>query len=204
MDEGIDLKKLLFWMFGIALAIILFFSDNIWGFYRFKSICAEQGGLRVAEPLERNVGWMVKAGHVTYVEFPVGIPSVAFVRYRNERDGILYDVYKTQREKISEVGYEQRLADVRNPVIYEYRWSRHALRNEIRMSSVLREVIDLRSGKVVSTYRTFSYSEFEPSRTPLAAPSGVTCPDDPPRIDEKTGKTLPSLLSLAFYQMFKN
>jgi len=197
-------KKTSLWTLGIALVIVLFFSDNIWGYYRFKSMCEREGGLRINQPLERDVGWTVNTGHIAYVRFPLSIQGVAFVRYRNKRDGLLYDVYRVHEKNMNDDGYVQQPADSSKPVIYEYRLTQEKLRDEIRMTTVTQDVIDLRTGSISASYKTFGYSEFEPSRTPLAAPSGISCPRDVPEIDEKTGETLPSLVYLAFSRMFKN
>jgi len=143
-------------------------------------------------------------GHIAYVRGSLSIQGVAFVRYRNEDDGLLYDVYRSQKRNMNDDGYIQQPADSSRPVIYEYRLTQEKLRDEIRMTTVTQDVIDLRTGNISASYKTFGYSEFEPSRTPLAAPSGVSCPSDVPKIDEKTGKMLPSLESLAFLRMFKN
>ncbi len=185
-----------------VLAIALFFFSNIRGYYRFKEICARDGGVRVYQPLERNVGWTVGGGRMQDTGMPVVFPEVAFVRYRNEKDGQWYDVYRVPKLKVGDDGFAQQTADLSKPVVYAYGWHQEDLKDELRMSTAVYEVIDLRTSKIAATYTTFGYSKFEPSNTLLAAPSGEECPEDVIRRDESTGKNFPLKRELAFSAMF--
>lgn len=185
------------------LVLALAFSDNIWGFVRFKSICGADGGLRTYKSLERSVGWIVREGNISYVLAPLNMPEVAFVRYRDEQDGQLYDVHREVRKIVSDPGYSRRPADQKIPVIYEYRWSQTKLEDELRLSTMLHEVVDLRTGSVAMTYRTFSYEQFDPSRALLGSPSAVDCPNDVLRKDPREGIILPTLFELAFSSAFE-
>ena len=193
---------LLMWPAGIVLAIALYFSSNIQGYYRFKEICARDGGVRVYQPLERNVGWTVGGGRMLDTGYVVHFSEVAFVRYRNEKDGQWYDVYRVPKLKVGDGGFAQQPADWNKPVIYEYRSWQRDLQDELRMSTVVVEAIDLRTSKANASYTTFGYSKFEPSNTLLAAPSGEACPEDFLRTDRNTGKLLPLKRELAFQSMF--
>jgi hypothetical protein len=193
---------LLLWPVGLVLAIALFFASNIRGYYRFKEICARDAGVRVYQPLERNVGWTVGGGRMLDTALPVRYPEVAFVRYRNEKDGNWFDVYRVPKLKVGDDGFAQQPADLSKPVIYEYRWHHEVLNDELRMSATLYEVIDLRTSKNAATYTTFGYSKFDRDKTLLAAPSGVGCPEDFPQTDPKTGMYLPLKQDLAFSSMF--
>lgn len=200
-----NLKKLLtilIWPIGLVLVITLFFASNIRGYYRFKEICARDSGVRVYQPLERNVGWTVGRGRMQDTGMPAIYPEVAFVRYRNEKDGQWYDVYRVPKLKVGDDGLAQQPADMSKPVIYEYRWHHEVLKDELRMSATLNEVIDLRNSKIAATYTTFGYSKFDRDKTLLAAPSGMRCPEDFPQADPKTGINLPLKEELAFSSMF--
>lgn len=194
--------KFIAWPAGIALLIGFYFSDNIRGYYRFKEICEKDAGLHVYQPLERNVGWTVRGGQISDTGMPVYINEVAFVRYRNEKDGNLYDVYRAPKLKAGDPGYAQQPADMSKAILYEYRSVHKDLSDEVRMGAWVMEFIDLRSSKIVATYSAFSYSKFNPNSTILGAGSGEFCPDDVFRRDPTTGKALPMKRDLAISSMF--
>src|SRR5437868_10592772 len=73
------MKKFLIFISIIFLSIFAFFFSNIKGYYRFKQYCEAEGGLRVYEPLERNVGWAAKDKE--HAAFTSVLDSVGFVRY---------------------------------------------------------------------------------------------------------------------------
>ncbi|MFZ5566549.1 MAG: hypothetical protein ACOY95_06070 [Pseudomonadota bacterium] len=195
-------SKILIWPVGIALVLVLYFSDNIRGYYRFKEICAKDAGLHVYQPLERNVGWMVSGGRMYDTAIPVNFKEVAFVRYHDEKDGNWYDVYRAPKLKVGDPGYARQPADLSKPVVYEFRFTQGGLENEVRMGFGVDEVIDLRTSKTAATYKVFSYGKFNPDNTILAAPSGEACPDDVFRRDPATGKALPMKRDLAYASMF--
>lgn len=194
--------KFLTWALGVVLFIGLYFSGNIRGYYRFKEICEMQAGLHVYQPLERNVGWTVRGGRVEDTGMPVYINEVAFVRYRNEKDGNLYDVYRVPKLKVGDPGYAQQPADMSRAVLYEYKSVHKDLKDEVRMGAWVMEFIDLRTSKIAATYSEFSYSKFNPNNTILGAGSGEFCPDNVIRTDPKTGKYLPMKRDLAISSMF--
>lgn len=196
-------KNKLGWCAAILLSVGLLFFDNIRGYYRFKAVCRAQGGAHVSQLLERNVGWRVSGGHISEARFPLSFDEVAFVRYKNEQDGLERDVYRVEKKSVTDLGYVEKPADIRLPVIYEYRFDIKDLQSETRLSTAVNEVIDLRTSAQAAVYTMFIYSEFEPSRTLLAAPSLVTCPDDTVRLDPKNGKPFPRSVELAFKNFFK-
>ena len=197
------LLKLTAWPVGIALLIGLYFLDNIRGYYRFKEICEKEAGLHVYQPLDRNVGWSVTEGRIEATGFPVGFNEVAFVRYRKEKDGNLYDVYRVPKLKVGDPGYAEQLADGSKAVVYQYHVQLiHDLPNEIRMGANHYEITDLRTAQLAVRYSGFGYSKFNPDRTILGAPSGEGCPDDIAVRDPKTGKTLPSKIQIALVSAF--
>jgi hypothetical protein len=202
---NIAIKKILkksIWIVSIVFTIGLYFSNNIWGYYRFKEICAKEAGLKVYQPLERNVGWLVRGGQMYDTGIPVNFKDVAFVRYHDEKDGNWYDVYRVPKLKVGDPGYARQPADMSKPVVYEYRSIHKRLPEEIRMGSWVTEFIDLRTSQLVATYKVLSYSKFNPDNTILAAPSGEACPDDVIRTDPKTGKYFPLKRDLAYSSMF--
>ncbi|KQV96606.1 MULTISPECIES: hypothetical protein [unclassified Roseateles] len=196
-------RRKLIWCGSVVLAVGLLFADNLWGYYRFKTVCAAQGGMHGNQLLERDAGWMVREGHVASVRYPLSFEAVKFVRYRNEQDGLTYDVYRQEKHTVTDPGYVETAANLNEPVFYEHRFRLEDVPNELRLRSSSHEVIDLRTSEVIASYRTFLFSQFEQSRTLLAAPSLVHCPDDTLRIDPKTGKNMPGLMDQAFASLFK-
>lgn len=77
-------------LMSIPVVILLFFSSNIYGYFRFKHYCATEGGLKVYEKIERNVGWLAEsralAGNAAMID------GVLFGRYQDRRENIMYDV----------------------------------------------------------------------------------------------------------------
>jgi hypothetical protein len=160
------LSKIFIWPLGIALAIGLYFSENIRGYYRFKEICAKEGGLKVYQPLEKGVGWQIpnscKECKEKYVDgFPGALSEVKFIRL-NQRDTLeLVDRYKdTTKPKNTYDPYKEAVADMSDPVRYELREKRTNVWNEIRLSVDQFEVVDLRVNQVVVAYKDYSYRNF--------------------------------------------
>jgi hypothetical protein len=194
--------KILVWPVCIALAIGLFFADNIKGYYRFKELCATEAGLKVYQPLERDVGWFADGD--IYSAIPMtSYDAVAFVRYHNTNEDKWYDVHRAKRLKVSDLDYTQQPADLSKPVVYQSRViNHHDLPNEVRMGAQVTEFIDLRVNQLVASYTILGYSKFNPQNTLLAAPSGIGCPEQGGGIDPKTGKQLPTHKRLAISSIF--
>ena len=197
--------KILIWPVGFALAIGLFFASNIRGYYRFKEICANEAGLHIYQPLERNVGWTVSEGRMVDTGFMVQFNEVAFVRYHDEKDGNWYDVYRAKKLKVGDDGYARQPADLSKPVVYKYQTQLvHGMPNELRMGASYTDIFDLRIEKIVLRYSKFSYSKFDQKNTILAAPSGIGCPESFAQTDPKTGKLVPSTETMALISAFAN
>lgn len=194
--------KFVIWPLSVALLMGLYFLDNIRGYYRFKEICEKDAGLHIYRPLERNVGWTVSGGKIYGTGFVVQFNEVAFVRYRNEKDGNLYDVFRAPKLKVGDPGYAQQPADVSKAAVYKFDVQTIDLPNEVRLGAQHFDVTDLRSGKAAARYSRFSYGKFNPDNTILGAPSGESCPEDFAKTDPKTGRSVPSKMVLAFISAF--
>ncbi len=197
------ITKILTWSAGVILLLGLYFADNIKGYYRFKKLCEQEGGLRLYQPLERDVGWLSDGDSITEAASMTYLEAVAFMRYRNKEDGQWYDVYRVKRLKVSDLGYAQRPADLSKPVVYQRKWSTKEIPNEIRMGITKEEFFDLRTKKLVASYTLLGYSQFDQDKTILAAPSGIACPIGGGGTDPRTGKTIPSHQTLAIESIFK-
>lgn len=159
----------------IFIGVGFFFASNIYGYFRFKSYCSNEGGLRVYEPLEKNVGWFAKdkydamqaAGYLKYV---------GFVRYKDEEDGNTYDLRYLGGDAQYDWAFEKKPSDESKPLVYKWHFvSYQSIDNEIRLNRFGYEVYDLKENKLSARYYMYEYSKLEPSHTIFSAPSSITC-----------------------------
>ena len=163
---------------GIALAAGLagwHFADNIRGYYRFKEVCGKEAGLWVSTKLDKDVGWWSEHDHIGYARIAAESQSVAFVRYRDSKDGNLYDVRYESGSRSDESSYQRVPADLGRPVIYSWKYINEAVAGELRLGRSGYEIRDARSKQLVARFYYFGYSKFAPDRTILASPSGEAC-----------------------------
>jgi hypothetical protein len=159
------LNRKLFWLLAACLAIPVYFSSNIWGYYRFKQMCSKEGGLKIIEPLEKGVGWRArtecsdcKEGYRDQNHYPT-LNGIAFLRFQDEKNGELTDmVLIPPSQPRGQYTEKRNPADLSKAVVYEYRDIRKKLKDEIRLNSSEFQVVDLRSGKIVVTNKNFSYN----------------------------------------------
>jgi hypothetical protein len=130
---------MLAWPLGIALVIGLYFSENIWGHYRFKVMCAKEGGLKVYQPLVKGAGWKTEKGSRNW---PLSYFFAGFTRYSNE-DGQLMDVRLVSGQKTNYFAkdFSESSADFSKQPIYEFRESYEKLANETRLSEPVRNFV---------------------------------------------------------------
>lgn len=189
------------WPIAITLLLGWYFADNFKGYYRFKALCSEQGGLKVYQPLERDVGWFEEDGRMNEA-YMLNFEAVAFIRYHNEAEGHWYDVYRSQKLKVGDAGFAQQPADLNKPVVYQRKWSGKDMPNEIRLGISTEEFIDLRTSEVVVTYTQLGYRPFEKGL--FGGHGGMGCPELGGGTDPKTGKRILSNGELAVLSAFKS
>lgn len=190
---------------GISvLAVLIFFFDNIKGYYRFKQLCDEHQELIVYKKLEPNVGWQVdtnksisRDGIDSYLYF---IPQIKFFRFQDRNERINHKIYdgryvgtdrvpyeqfnhfvrsKLDDEREDPKNYEFLLANFDEKVVYQLeRFSEH-VPNESRVSRSGYRLRDLRANRVVVVLESIGYSLFEQDKTLLAAPWPVSCRPEP-------------------------
>ena len=173
-ELAMSVLKLAIWPLAAALVIGLYFAGNIKGYYRFKKICGEQAGLKIYQPLKKNVGWITSEGHYSG---PITLYYGAYSRFQKEKDGLLYDATLAPKKKISDLGVTFLIANTEINPKYELRVTRDVLPEELRLAKNTTQVIDLENGKIALTYIHFDFSTFEQAKTILAASSGETCPE---------------------------
>lgn len=100
------MKKFLIIISIIFLSIFAFFFSNIKGYYRFKQYCEAEGGLRVYEPLEKNVGWL--ADDFENARLVALLDRGDFVRYTDKNGREIYDMRYLGGNPVSDSSYEKK------------------------------------------------------------------------------------------------
>lgn len=167
------LHKTVIALIGIPILILIFFIPNIYGYFQFKSYCASEGGLRVYEQLEKNVGW--QTDDYESAQMAAQINHVAFVRYNDKKDGNSYDLKFIGGYPINEKTFDKKPADEKRPVKYKYEDKNQNYKNELRLrkSSVI--VTDVNTSKILVSYSWLNYSVYDRANTVLDGPSNIDC-----------------------------
>ena len=176
----------------VPLLTMLYFFDNIRGYYRFKELCQQEKQLVITSKLKRDVGWQVDLKEIVsrdYVFQIAGLPYIKFVRFRDWEDHQLYDVYyvgtkfrigdgEASRQIDWRKYYEVRPANLENQVVYKWEFFNEKLTTEVRMSRSGYRFTDLRTNQIVFSITELGYSTFDRNHTLLDAPSGNVCGND--------------------------
>lgn len=178
MTGKYKLPKWVWLVLLIPLLIGLYFAENIKGQIRFMQYCWKEGGLKVYEPLERDVGWWAED-----LESAKAIASrhpVAFVRYRDdEGDGKGYDVRYIGGSFRDESSYQISPADYENPIELFSKFYFVRMENELRLSKKKYEVYSFEKNELLAGYYVFVYSQYDLDNSFMGAPSNVYCPNVP-------------------------
>jgi hypothetical protein len=157
----------------IPLLIGLYFFDNIKGYYRFKQYCEREGGLRVYESLEKNVGWMAD-GHWEARAASL-LNHVEFVRYRDKNDKKNYDLKYLGGDSQRNTSYEIKPEDISKVPIYLWADVSRSVHGELRMRNFGYEISRVSDSKIMARYYSFSYSKLDRDKTLLDMPSNIYC-----------------------------
>ena len=110
-------KKIVIVFGAILLLIGLIFFENIYGYYRFQWYCSSEGGLKVYEKLEKDVGWMADDYYTALEVFL--LEDVKFVRFSDKKNKELkYDLYYKGGKRRSRKSYETREVDPSQKIKY--------------------------------------------------------------------------------------
>ncbi len=156
----------------IPLIICLIFFSNIKGYFRFKHYCEAEGGLRVYEKLERNMGWWAKDKN--YAQIAALVNGVGFVRYKDE-NGNLFDLRYLGGNSQDDNSFETLPANEINNLIYRFEYINGNLPNEIRLGRSGFEISDYTSNKILARFYMFGYANFNRDRTLLDMRSSTGC-----------------------------
>ncbi len=167
--------KILIWPLGIALAIGLYFSENIRGHYRFKQMCAKDGGVRIITPIE--IGSIHEAENLGRAEAIAAIRGVLAARTVDDKSGALVDV-----RLASGVGgtpsavFETLPADKSRPARYKWIWINQKMERQQRSSRSGWEVYDIVTNELVLSDYLYGYATFDPKTVLGGGPGGAACP----------------------------
>lgn len=166
------MKKLLIIICVIFLSVFAFFFSNIKGYYRFKQYCEAEGGLRVYEPLERNVGWL--ADDKSEAMAAAQLQDVAYVRYYDNSQRA-FDVRYKGGFFLNQSSYEIYPSNM--DALPTYHWVNNSveLKSEHRLHLYGKEVYGLKDKKMVARYYIYGYEVFNRSKTILDMPSEEVC-----------------------------
>ncbi len=158
------------WPVGLVLAIALFFSSNIRGYYRFKEICLKNAGLHVYVPLMRDVGWVARE-----IDAPLLLhfyKEIPFVRHSTDGHTFKDLVRTSDRSSASDNGFRTISPDPSKQPIYSYQTVLENVANELRIYKRGAIVTEVASGKVVATFQDYIYRIFETNWGPA---EGTSC-----------------------------
>jgi len=158
----------------IPLLIGLFFFSNFKGYYRFKNYCANEGGLRVYEQLNRDAGWWAESRYDAQVV--AQLKYVEFVRYIDKKDGNAYDLRYVGGNPQRDSSFESIPSDVKKQIKYKWVRIRDDIEDEIRLKKFGHQVLDAASDKILVSYYVLRYEIFDSQHLPLEVATMRFCP----------------------------
>ena len=174
MTEGAAMKlpsKTVIILISIPIVILLFFSSNIYGYFRFKSYCSNEGGLRVYEKLERNVGWWAKDKYAAMETS--SLDGVGFVRFTGLENKDYDLLVEGNRDSLNP---NYHIEDSNDSKVVIYRLDIEKSKTVVyEPSSVTYKTVRIRDDKIMSEFKVFYYSFFNSDRTPLNANQRFSC-----------------------------
>lgn len=159
----------------VPFLILLFFSSNIYGYFRFKHYCSSEGGLRVYEKLERNAGWWAKNKY--YAQIAASLDGVGFVRYK-EKNGALIDIRYIGGDLQSDDSFEAVPANELNGLAYNFQYINENILNELRLGRSGYEISDYKTNKILVRFHMFGYTKFDRDYVPLDMRISSSCFDE--------------------------
>lgn len=161
--------------FGLILLIFIWWiSDIPIGYYQFRRMCEKEGGLKVYEKLDKDVGWSVE--YDVQAELPASFNHIAFVRAADFNTGKLLDIrYLGGKESFSR--YEKRPADMSKSVKYQINEKVVHVPNSIRLIRYDKNIIDLTKKKIVAQFTEFNFGWSNPDNTLFGQSGSAICPE---------------------------
>ncbi len=161
------MKKILMVIGLFFLSVLTYFFSNVKEYYKFKHYCETEGGLKVYEPLERNVGWLVDDDYDA--RFLAKLDGVGFVRYKDSQ-GSDQDVRYIQRGR-KDNAYILNASDSSYPINYIWRRKWEFVDESKKLKKSWYEVSSDKN-KVLVEFYSFFYSKNGGS---LGGPDWISC-----------------------------
>lgn len=158
-------------LFGLALL----WADNLYGYARFRYLCATEAGLKVLTPLRVGAGWT--GVRPNDAEDTARVKGVGFVRV--ERDGRTVDVRYVGGSVIDSHSYRESPADENVRPAYRVHVESRPLPSPPRTSVFRIEIVGADSSELLVSWTQFQTYPFDPSGLPLGPGSPLRC-DAPP------------------------
>ncbi len=176
-------------------------ADVFWNYYQFRQLCAAEGGLKVNEKLQKNVGWEEvvrpelggQPGEQAARSYLSRMPDISFFRVPKANDfppplippGTLVDVRFLGAPALPTTSYSFQVADLSIPVIYQI----HRDAKDEQDNRVTRFWFEVRERETQSVRLRYTQFRFHWRTIPVwhwFGPAGTTgCP-----VPEGTGKGL--------------
>lgn len=160
---------------ALLILVLLYNRDSATGQRKFEALCKEEGGYRVYERLEKNVGWIVDepiAGQITDLYHrPFSFGPVAFVRTA-DKSGNWFDA---MRDPDRPGKFILAPADQTRPVRYRFKFVRQVFPDDERFQRNQELITDLANGKPAASLTFFYFEWTKPENVILHAPTSQRC-----------------------------
>jgi len=172
---------------GLVLCLVFVFLSYAVEYYggqqKFESLCASQGGARVFQRLEKNLGWTVDEAydgrHHEEFRRPFSFGHIAFVRVPDKKE-VWFDAVPDPERPGK---FLMTPADPARSVRYRYRYKRLNFPDDERFGGSRENIIDLATGKSVASFTIIYYQWAKPENTILHAPTSQSCRREPGSFD---------------------
>lgn len=158
---------------GCLLLLGWWLSDLPIGYYQFKRICESEGGLRVYEKVEPNVGW-IASNEPDARGIVSSYSTVPFARFRSD-DGTWKDVKYKGGNPWWSSSYEISLADESKKPRYRMAVKVESVADAIRLTKYVRTLTDESSSQPVFIYTRFTFTWTNPEHTLLGRSDSAYC-----------------------------
>ncbi|HOY22685.1 MAG TPA: hypothetical protein PK002_05990 [Cellvibrio sp.] len=142
----------------IPLLICLIFFSNIKGYFRFQHYCEAEGGLRVYEKLERNVGVMVDS--YDSAQIATQLKYVDFARFQDRKNNQLYDLHYAGGDPQILKSYIVKPADNSKKTTYFFKNISYFLKDERNLFRSAYLITDMSGTNTLVRYYKFEYLLF--------------------------------------------
>ena len=136
-------------LISIPIMLLLSFASNIYGYFRFQSYCSTDGGLRIYEKLEKNMGWWAKDKYDAKIVSQ--LKNVDFVRYTEKKDGNAYDLRFMGGNPNEEVSYQIAPADFSKELTYKWLSVYERLGENSRLDKFGQKIVRMSDDKILVT-----------------------------------------------------